>query len=102
MPFYLELTLFYLVRIDKVFLGFFQDSRLGDVAMDLDTIQDLLGGSNLPPPPSVQDLLGDVVSLPIPRSPSPPAAPPPSQQLSAEHSYSKVSIHYCAIRFIFL
>ena len=68
--------------------------------MDLDTIQDLLGGSNLPPPPSVQDLLGDVV--PIPRSPSPPAAPPPSLQLSAEHNYSKVSIHYPAIRFIFL
>ena len=58
------------------------------VEMDLDMIQDLLGGTNLPPPPSVQDLLGDVV--PVARSPTPPT-PPPSQRLTAEHSYSKVA-----------
>lgn len=56
--------------------------------MDLDMIQDLLGGPNLPPPPSVQDLLGDVV--PIARSPSPPPAPLASVRLSVEHNYSKV------------
>lgn len=51
-------------------------------------IQDLLGGSNLPPPPSVQDLLGEVV--PVPASPSPPASPSSFLRLSTEHSYSKV------------
>lgn len=58
--------------------------------MDLEMIQDLLGTSNLPPPPSVQDLLGDVV--PIARSPSPPSASFTSLRLSVEHSYSKVRI----------
>ena len=52
-------------------------------------IQDLLGGSNLPPPPSVQDLLGDVVAH-VPSSPSPPPQSPSYLHLSAEHSYSKV------------
>ena len=60
-------------------------------------IQDLLGEPNLPPPPSVQDLLVDVV--PIAHSPSPPPGPAASHHLSAEHSYSKVSlfIHHCTI-----
>ena len=54
--------------------------------MDLEMIQDLLGEPSLPPPPSVQDLLGDVE--PIARSPSPPL---PSLPCPEEHSYSKVS-----------
>ena len=64
------------------------DSTHQRVGMDLDTIQDLLGGSNLPPPPSVEDLLGDV--MPIPASPSPPPDQEPSLCLYSEHSYSKV------------
>ena len=80
---YLERThCFYLLRT----YGFALTSR--SVEMDLDVIQDLLGGTNLPPPPSVQDLLGDVV--PVARSPTPPTPPAP-QRLTAEHSYSKVA-----------
>ena len=80
---YLERThCFYLLRT----YGFALTSR--SVEMDLDMIQDLLGGTNLPPPPSVQDLLGDVV--PVARSPTPPTPPAP-QRLTAEHSYSKVA-----------
>ena len=53
--------------------------------MDLEMIQDLLGEPNLPPPPSVQDLLPDVE--PLARTPSPP---PPTLACPGEHSYSKV------------
>ena len=70
--------------------------------MDLDMIQDLLGGSNLPPPPSVQDLLSDVVPQ-VPSSPSPPPQSPSYLHLSAEHSYSKVCVqnsYLIVIRFI--
>lgn len=63
---------------------------LQEEEMDLEMIQDLLGEPNLPPPPSVQDLLDDVV-VSVTRSPSPPVM---TVAATLEHNYSKVSLEY--------